>query len=72
MPLGLKRVGRPVSHSTAGNEAKTLPTTNRPLVCSRSLAFSQPMIFPVPCANAVFKASETPRSFLLTHQEICF
>jgi hypothetical protein len=30
----------------AGNEAKTLPTTKRPLVCNRSLAFNQPMFSP--------------------------
>src|ERR1700688_4176070 len=46
MPFGLKRAGLPVSHSTARKDAKTLPTTNKPLVRKRSLAFSQPMISP--------------------------
>ena len=41
MPLGLRRVGLPVSQSTEGKDAKTLPTTNNPLLCKTSLALSR-------------------------------
>jgi hypothetical protein len=40
MPLGFRRVGLSVSQSTEGKDAKTLPTTNNPLVCRTSLALS--------------------------------
>jgi hypothetical protein len=60
MPLGFRRAGLPVSQSTEDKDAKTLPTTNNPLVCRTSLALSQPIIVPVDLENPVLRASYTP------------
>src|SRR5882724_987384 len=70
IPAGLNFVGLPVIHSTSGNSPKTLPTTNKPLTCSMSLALSQPMMSPVDREKPVFKASYRPLSGWLTHHVI--
>src|SRR5690242_15266751 len=70
IPAGLNFVGLPVIHSTSASSANTLPTTNNPLFCSISLAFSQPMISPLARENPVFNASYTPLSGWLTHHAI--
>src|SRR5260221_14319414 len=77
IPVALIFVGRPVIHSTsrspaapvsAPNARKTLPTVNNPFTCSRSLAFSHPMISPVDLANPAFSAAYNPWFVWLNQQ----
>ena len=66
MPSSLKPVGRPVIHSTSGNFANTLPTTDREPACSMSVALIQPISSPDACAKPLLIASYMPRSGSLT------